>query len=87
MATLVQSLILKLAPRYYSSQYKDLFAQALELAVWGAHRNVLINMQGVEKETWMDSVLSEAQMMMANATLKANLVVETINARPPETPQ
>eukprot|EP01106_Pelomyxa_sp_JSP_P016712 TRINITY_DN6376_c0_g2_i1.p1 TRINITY_DN6376_c0_g2~~TRINITY_DN6376_c0_g2_i1.p1 ORF type:complete len:544 (-),score=159.96 TRINITY_DN6376_c0_g2_i1:68-1699(-) len=58
-------------------------AKALELAVWGAHRNVLINMKDVPKtDTWAVETLQEAQKLADLAASEATKVVTAINARP-----
>lgn len=64
-------------------------ARALELGVWGAHRNVLINTEPMPKSEWKTAVTAEAEGLMNLAVAQSKAVVDAINARPmpPPTPE
>eukprot|EP01105_Mastigella_eilhardi_P013059 TRINITY_DN2971_c0_g1_i2.p1 TRINITY_DN2971_c0_g1~~TRINITY_DN2971_c0_g1_i2.p1 ORF type:complete len:471 (-),score=166.53 TRINITY_DN2971_c0_g1_i2:55-1467(-) len=56
-------------------------AKALELAVWGGHRNVLINLQDMPDDEWARGVKAEAQRLVDLAHTEAEAVVKIINSR------
>ena len=42
-------------------------ARALETGIWGAYQNVLINMKGIEDQSYRTATLSEAEAIMSRA--------------------
>jgi glutamate formiminotransferase/formiminotetrahydrofolate cyclodeaminase len=50
-------------------------ARALELGVWGAHRNVLINLGDVEDDLYRRRAAAEAEAFMARAREKSAAVL------------
>jgi glutamate formiminotransferase/formiminotetrahydrofolate cyclodeaminase len=50
-------------------------ARALELGVWGAHRNVLINLGDVEDELYRRRTAAEAEALVARAREKVGVVI------------
>lgn len=53
-------------------------AKSLETGIWGAHQNVLINMQGIKDETYKQEVLSEAEVIMQRAYIKCAEVLKIL---------
>eukprot|EP00294_Goniomonas_avonlea_P001266 CAMPEP_0114552394 /NCGR_PEP_ID=MMETSP0114-20121206/7102_1 /TAXON_ID=31324 /ORGANISM="Goniomonas sp, Strain m" /LENGTH=539 /DNA_ID=CAMNT_0001737269 /DNA_START=8 /DNA_END=1627 /DNA_ORIENTATION=- len=56
-------------------------AKALETGIWGAHRNVLINLADIKDEEFKQSVTAEAALLMDRARANLNTVVETLEMR------
>lgn len=56
-------------------------AKALETGIWGAHKNVLINMEGIKDEEWKAKVLREADEIVERATIAVQKVIELLNER------
>jgi glutamate formiminotransferase / formiminotetrahydrofolate cyclodeaminase len=56
-------------------------ARALELGIWGAWRNVLINLKDVRDETYKLAVLKEANDIATRAKNRCNQVLEIISKR------
>src|SRR5262249_37068045 len=52
-------------------------AKSLEAGIWGAHRNVLINLDGVEDEAFRRDVAAEAAALAARAREKLEAVLTT----------
>jgi glutamate formiminotransferase/formiminotetrahydrofolate cyclodeaminase len=52
-------------------------AKSLETGIWGAHRNVLINLDGVEDEAFRRDVAAEAAALAARAREKLEAVLMT----------
>jgi glutamate formiminotransferase/formiminotetrahydrofolate cyclodeaminase len=52
-------------------------ARSLETGIWGAHRNVLINVEGLEDEAFRQSVTTEAAALVGRARDKLQAVLET----------
>jgi glutamate formiminotransferase/formiminotetrahydrofolate cyclodeaminase len=57
-------------------------ARALELGVWGAHRNVLINLGDVEDELFRRRVAAEAEALLARAREKSAAALTASEKRP-----
>ncbi|MCP3890223.1 MAG: glutamate formimidoyltransferase [Desulfobulbaceae bacterium] len=53
-------------------------AKSLETGIWGAHQNVLINMQGIKNEAYKQEVLSEAEVIMQRAYIKCAEVLKIL---------
>ena len=51
------------------------------MAIWGAHRNVIINMAGETDEEYKKRVLAEAEALVIKAKEAAEDVVKTIGSR------
>jgi glutamate formiminotransferase/formiminotetrahydrofolate cyclodeaminase len=56
-------------------------AKALEAGIWGASRNVAINLPGIEDETYRQAAASEAEGLAARATTKRDEVLAAFAAR------
>ncbi len=56
-------------------------ARALEVGIWGAYKNVLINMPGITDEEYKNQKLKEAQFIVDKATDKCNEVLHILNTR------
>jgi glutamate formiminotransferase/formiminotetrahydrofolate cyclodeaminase len=56
-------------------------ARALELGVWGAHRNVLINVGDVEDELFRRRAAAEAEAFLARAREKSAAVLVACEKR------
>jgi glutamate formiminotransferase/formiminotetrahydrofolate cyclodeaminase len=56
-------------------------ARSLEAGIWGASRNVAINLPGIEDEAFRVSVGDEAAALAARAATKRDQVVATLAAR------
>jgi glutamate formiminotransferase/formiminotetrahydrofolate cyclodeaminase len=56
-------------------------ARALELGVWGAHRNVLINLGDVEDELYRRRAAAEAEALVARAREKCAAVLAASEKR------
>jgi glutamate formiminotransferase/formiminotetrahydrofolate cyclodeaminase len=56
-------------------------AKALETGIWGAYRNVLINLEDVEDEDFVRRVKEEAAAVHARAVEQRDRVLATIGAR------
>jgi glutamate formiminotransferase/formiminotetrahydrofolate cyclodeaminase len=56
-------------------------ARALETGIWGAYRNVLINMPSIEDEEYKKNILKEAEYMVSLAKMKSKEVLEILDKR------
>jgi glutamate formiminotransferase / formiminotetrahydrofolate cyclodeaminase len=56
-------------------------ARALELGIWGAWRNVLINAKDIKDESYKTSVIKEADDIAARAKKKCSEILEIIGKR------
>lgn len=56
-------------------------AKALETGIWGAHKNVLINMPGVKDERFKESILAEANAIVEKSKDMLNEVLNILNNR------
>ena len=53
-------------------------ARALEVGIWGAYQNVLINMEGVEDTTFKKDILAEAEAIMTRAEKQCSTVLKIL---------
>jgi glutamate formiminotransferase/formiminotetrahydrofolate cyclodeaminase len=58
-------------------------AKALEAGIWGAFRNVAINLPGIEDEAFRKATTEEAEALAARAALMRDKVLKAIAARQP----
>jgi glutamate formiminotransferase/formiminotetrahydrofolate cyclodeaminase len=58
-------------------------AKALEAGIWGASRNVAINLPSVEDEAFRRTIAGEADALAARAAAKRDEVLATLAARQP----
>jgi len=56
-------------------------ARALEVGIWGAYRNVVINLKDIEDETFRKKTSADAEAMVARARQKANEVLKVLESR------
>jgi glutamate formiminotransferase/formiminotetrahydrofolate cyclodeaminase len=56
-------------------------ARSLEAGIWGASRNVVINLPGIEDEAWRRAVAEEADALAARAAAKRDAVLAGLAAR------
>jgi glutamate formiminotransferase/formiminotetrahydrofolate cyclodeaminase len=56
-------------------------ARALETGIWGASRNVAINLPGIEDEAFRRTTRDEAEALAARAAAMRDKVLETVAAR------
>lgn len=56
-------------------------ARSLEVGIWGAYKNVLINMPGIKDETFKKMKIDEAEAIRLRAVEKCNEVLELLNNR------
>jgi glutamate formiminotransferase / formiminotetrahydrofolate cyclodeaminase len=56
-------------------------ARALELGIWGAWRNVLINTKDIKDEAYKTAVIKEADDIAARAKKKCSEILEIIDKR------
>jgi glutamate formiminotransferase/formiminotetrahydrofolate cyclodeaminase len=56
-------------------------ARALEAGIWGAGRNVAINLPGIEDEAYREAVSSEADTLASRASTKRDEVLTTLGSR------
>jgi glutamate formiminotransferase/formiminotetrahydrofolate cyclodeaminase len=56
-------------------------ARALETGIWGACRNVLINLDGIEDGEFAERVRDEAEALAAHARVKLAEVLSAVAAR------
>jgi glutamate formiminotransferase/formiminotetrahydrofolate cyclodeaminase len=56
-------------------------AKALEAGIWGAFRNVAINLPGIEDEAFRRATREEAETLAARAATKRDEVLEAVAAR------
>jgi glutamate formiminotransferase/formiminotetrahydrofolate cyclodeaminase len=56
-------------------------ARALETGLWGAWRNVRLNLADIEDETFKGQVVAEAEAMVARAQQKSAAVLALLDAR------
>ncbi len=57
-------------------------AKALEAGIWGAFRNVAINLPGIEDEAFRRATAEEAEAVAARAALMRDKVLKALAARP-----
>ena len=56
-------------------------ARALEVGIWGAYRNVLINLPGIKDEEFKKSILAEAEAMVERAKTKCDEILKILEER------
>lgn len=56
-------------------------ARALATGIWGAYRNVLINMPGIKDEKFRQSILAEAEEIVQNSEKKSEMVLSQLAER------
>ena len=56
-------------------------ARALEVGIWGAYRNVLINLPQIEDQSFKENVLEEANQIVKFAEMSCKEVLEIIEKR------
>lgn len=59
----------------------EIAARALELAVWGAQRNVIINLASVEDKEFVEKLRTESEKAIAYAKEQSEKVLEILNGR------
>jgi glutamate formiminotransferase len=55
--------------------------RALELGIWGAWRNVMVNMTDIEDESWKRDILAEAEEIKNRAKVKCDEILEILDKR------
>lgn len=56
-------------------------AKSLETGIWGAYKNVMINLPGIEDENFKKEKTSEAEALLARAELKCKEILNILNGR------
>jgi glutamate formiminotransferase/formiminotetrahydrofolate cyclodeaminase len=56
-------------------------AKSLETGIWGAHKNVLINLNDIQDETYEEKILAEANAILKRAHEMCGQTIESINKR------
>jgi len=56
-------------------------AKSLETGIWGAHKNVLINLKDLQDENYKRKILEEANNLLERAKEKCKQTIECINKR------
>lgn len=56
-------------------------ARALELGIWGAYQNVMINMQQINDETYIEETLKFAEDLAHRAKIKSEEIIRILNER------
>ena len=56
-------------------------AKSLETGIWGAHKNVLINLKDIQDEAYKEKILSEANTILKRANEMYLQTIESINKR------
>jgi glutamate formiminotransferase/formiminotetrahydrofolate cyclodeaminase len=56
-------------------------AKALEAGLWGASRNVAINLPGIEDEAYRQTVAAEAETLASRAAAKRDEVLAALATR------
>jgi len=56
-------------------------AKSLETGIWGAHKNVLINLKDIQDEAYKEKILSEANTILKRANEMCEKTIESINKR------
>jgi len=75
--------MLKMAKHGNISSKSDLEvgAKSLETGIWGAYKNVEINLPGIEDEEYKKNILTEADEILNNAKKNSKEVYETLSKR------
>jgi glutamate formiminotransferase/formiminotetrahydrofolate cyclodeaminase len=53
----------------------------LETGIWGAHKNVLINLKDIQDENYKEKILIEANTLLQRAKEMCEQTIESINKR------
>lgn len=56
-------------------------AKSLETGIWGAYKNVLINLPSIEDEKFKKNITAEAEKILSNAGKKCNEVCDILSKR------
>jgi glutamate formiminotransferase/formiminotetrahydrofolate cyclodeaminase len=56
-------------------------ARALEVGIWGAYQNVLINLEGIRDEAFRDEILAQAEALAARAAARKDEVLAILAQR------
>ncbi len=56
-------------------------ARALEVGIWGAYQNVLINMKDIEDSSYIEETTAEAEKMKDRAVEKRDEILEILDSR------
>lgn len=56
-------------------------AVALQTGIWGAYKNVLINMPGIKDEDFNNNILDEAEKIVNRAVEKKEIILKILNER------
>lgn len=56
-------------------------AKALETGIWGAYKNVLINLPGIEDQEFKKSIVNEAEQIVKNAQINLRKVLKILKDR------
>jgi glutamate formiminotransferase/formiminotetrahydrofolate cyclodeaminase len=56
-------------------------ARALETGIWGAYRNVVINLAGIKDNAYCDETLKEARLLTERAARKCSEVLDILDSR------
>lgn len=56
-------------------------AKSLQTGIWGAYRNVLINLSSIEDDSFREKVKKESNIIVKRSTYSLRIVVSTINKR------
>jgi glutamate formiminotransferase / formiminotetrahydrofolate cyclodeaminase len=56
-------------------------AKSLNTGIWGAHKNVMINLPGIKDEAFIADITKQADDILARAEAMMNEVLETLNGR------
>ena len=65
-------------PEPASKSDTQVAARSLETGIWGAYQNVLINMDGIDDDSFKTSILSEAEIIMSTAQEKCAQVLRIL---------
>ena len=56
-------------------------ARALEIGIWGAYKNVMINMQGIKDEKYKKSIVKLAENINLKGTNQCKKVLDILETR------
>ena len=56
-------------------------AKALETGIWGAYKNVMINLTDITDDAFKSRITREAETLVSRAARKCDEVLEILNAR------
>jgi glutamate formiminotransferase/formiminotetrahydrofolate cyclodeaminase len=56
-------------------------AKSLQAGIWGAYRNVLINLSSIDDDGFREEVKKETNKIVKRSTYSLRVVVSTINKR------